>query len=86
MAAVAAIASLRVAADRIPMQWGFDGEPTWYAPRVPGFFLVVAIAAGALGIACYAGARGWTLNTTALVFLGAQILHLVLLRRWLRRI
>jgi hypothetical protein len=23
----------RVARDRIAMQWGFDGNPTWYAPK-----------------------------------------------------
>ena len=23
----------RIAAQRIPMQWGFNGQPTWYAPK-----------------------------------------------------
>ena len=68
------------------MQWGFDGRPTWFAPRVTGFFLTVAIALCALGIGYYSGARGWALNAAALILLGVQILHLVLLRRWLRGI
>jgi uncharacterized membrane protein len=43
-AALAAIGVLslcfarRISADRIPMQWGFDGKPTWYAPRAVGLW------------------------------------------------
>jgi hypothetical protein len=25
--------SKRIAAQKVPMQWGFDGQPTWYAPK-----------------------------------------------------
>ena len=37
--------------DRLPMQWGLDGKPTWYAPRrvalavvpgIPGLVLILA--------------------------------------------
>jgi hypothetical protein len=24
----------RIAAPKVPMQWGFNGQPTWYAPKV----------------------------------------------------
>jgi hypothetical protein len=26
----------RIRSDRMAMQWGFDGEPTWYAPKAVG--------------------------------------------------
>jgi hypothetical protein len=28
----------RIKADRIGMQWGFGGTPTWYAPRLAGMW------------------------------------------------
>lgn len=28
----------RISASRIPMQWGVDGNPTWYAPRSVGLW------------------------------------------------
>jgi hypothetical protein len=34
----------RIRSDRIAMQWGFDGEPTWYASKVVGLWGVVAFA------------------------------------------
>lgn len=58
MAAVAAIANLRIPAGRIPMQWGFDGKPTWFAPRMAGLWFVVALAAAVLLFSRQAGAAG----------------------------
>lgn len=86
MAVIAAIANIRIPANRIPMQWGFNGKPTWFAPRAAGLWLPVAIAAAALFFSHYAGAAGSELNAVALATLAAQLLHLVLLRRWLRRV
>ena len=34
----------RIASDRIAMQWGFDGKPTWYAPKAVGLWWIVAFA------------------------------------------
>jgi hypothetical protein len=34
----------RIRGDRIAMQWGFDGEPTWYAPKAVGLWGMVAFA------------------------------------------
>jgi uncharacterized protein DUF1648 len=34
----------RIRSDRIAMQWGFDGEPTWYAPKAIGLWGMVAFA------------------------------------------
>ena len=28
----------RIPTSRVPMQWGFDGAPTWYAPRLVGLW------------------------------------------------
>lgn len=86
MAVIAAIASFRIPESRIPMQWGFDGRPTWFAPRLPGLLFPVAIAAAVLLFSHHVGAAGWELNAVALAVLAAQLLHLVLLRRWLGRI
>jgi hypothetical protein len=32
----------RISGDRIAMQWGTDGKPTWYAPKRLGLWGVVA--------------------------------------------
>jgi Protein of unknown function (DUF1648) len=34
----------RIAQDRIAMQWGFDGKPTWYAPKPMGLWGLIAFA------------------------------------------
>jgi hypothetical protein len=34
----------RIRSDRMAMQWGFDGEPTWYAPKAVGLWGIVAFA------------------------------------------
>ena len=33
----------RIRSDRIAMQWGFDGKPTWYAPKQIGIWAVPAL-------------------------------------------
>jgi hypothetical protein len=49
-AAVAFLASCnlyfgpRIKSDRIAMQWGFDGESTWYASRAVGLWGIVVFA------------------------------------------
>jgi hypothetical protein len=34
----------RIKADRMAMQWGLDGKPRWYAPKVFGLYGLVALA------------------------------------------
>lgn len=36
----------RIARDRIAMQWGFDGKPTWFAPKPIGLWALIALALG----------------------------------------
>jgi hypothetical protein len=38
------ILALAIKSDRIAMQWGFDGKPTWYAPKFVGLWFTVALA------------------------------------------
>jgi Protein of unknown function (DUF1648) len=34
----------RIAQDRIAMQWGFDGKPTWFAPKPMGLWGLIVFA------------------------------------------
>jgi hypothetical protein len=34
----------RIKSDRIAMQWGLDGKPTWSAPKAVGLWATVVIA------------------------------------------
>jgi hypothetical protein len=34
----------RIHSDRMAMQWGFNGEPTWSAPKAIGLWGIVAFA------------------------------------------
>src|ERR1700742_1510678 len=34
----------RIRRARLPMQWGFDGKPTWYAPKAVALWGIVAFA------------------------------------------
>lgn len=36
--------SPRIAGERIAMQWGLDGKPTWTAPKLAGMWGMVALA------------------------------------------
>lgn len=36
--------------DRLPMQWGLDGRPTWRAPRAIALFFTPVLAAVSLAI------------------------------------
>ena len=36
--------------DRLPMQWDFDGRPTWHAPRLVALFFAPALATLCLAI------------------------------------
>jgi hypothetical protein len=34
----------RITSDRMAMQWGFDGKPTWSAPKAVGLWFTVVLA------------------------------------------
>ena len=34
----------RIKSDRMVMQWGFDGKPSWSAPKAVGLWVAVVIA------------------------------------------
>jgi hypothetical protein len=34
----------RIKSDRMAMQWGFDGKPTWSAPKAVGLWATVVLA------------------------------------------
>jgi hypothetical protein len=36
----------RIRVERVPMQWGFDGKPTWYAPRLVGLWGPLVFVSG----------------------------------------
>jgi hypothetical protein len=44
MAGVSIYFAGRVTAPRLPMQWGFDRKPTWFAPRLVALWFSVGLA------------------------------------------
>jgi hypothetical protein len=44
MIASSLILAPRIAQDRIAMQWGLDGKPTWFAPKYLGVWGLVVFA------------------------------------------
>lgn len=44
MIAMSLYFSPRIAQDRIAMQWGFDGKPTWFAPKWIGVWGLIIFA------------------------------------------
>ncbi len=51
MLAMSLLAARRIpAGTRVPMQWGLDGKPTWFAPRIVGL-LVIPVVATLLNVA-----------------------------------
>ena len=79
--------------ERLPTQWGLDGRPVWYAPRLValGFapaLAVITLTAAALLIlvpdqADPSGAAPLALVVVmGVVWIAAHTLHLWLLHRW----
>jgi hypothetical protein len=44
MVAASLYCKARITSDRIAMQWGFDGKPTWTAPKAVGLWFTVGFA------------------------------------------
>ena len=81
---------------RLPMQWGFDGRPTWRAPRdvalsftpvLAALTLLATALASLLGSLEGADAQRYfgVLIVMGLAWIGAHALHLRLVRGWLAR-
>jgi hypothetical protein len=86
MLVIALVIASRVRATRVPMQWDFKGEPTWYAPRLVAFPVIVGLfVLGIVAIALPADAPHWAkVLAVGGVFFG-QLLHAWLLFRWQKR-
>ncbi len=92
--AIRANASLRQQ-DRVPMQWGINGEVNWTAPRLIGLSITPAIAIGILILFCLAirypthpsqeNLRIPALLVSGAGLVAAQILHLWLIFKTLHR-
>ena len=74
------------AASRLPMQWGLNGKPTWYAPRKLAFAFSPALAA--VVVACVLFMKEPALHLALLiaaVFFAAHLIHLWLIYRDIKR-
>lgn len=79
---------------RLPMQWGFDGRPTWRAPRdialsfTPALAVLTLVPTALLSLAGVegkgAGPYFGVLIVMGLGWIGAHALHLRLVARWRR--
>jgi hypothetical protein len=81
----------RIAVQDIPMQWGTDGRPTWYAPRIIGLwwmlYLAVAVGGGLLALAHVATGpatgKMWLASMAlSVIMAGVQVWHLNAVTRW----
>ncbi len=93
MAAVSISFAGRITAPRLPMQWGFDGKPTWYAPRLVAlwfsFGLAVLVRLFILVLEIYAPEK---LNSAVLgvilfsvIITVIHVIHLRAAARWAAR-
>ncbi|WP_157577962.1 hypothetical protein [Roseivivax halodurans] len=74
-------------ATHLPMQWGLNGKPTWFAPRVIGltFTPVLAISVTGFIFVVEGRAEAHIAALVAVAFLAAHLLHLMLVYRHLTR-
>jgi len=84
----------RIATSKVPMQWGVDGKPTWYAPRslglwwMLGFMLIVG--GGLLAMTRFVESEKVTGLSYSLILLSVttaaiQIWHLNAVSKWAAR-
>lgn len=80
----------QISSRRIPMQWGPDGEPTWFVPRFIGlwssFGVTAALSAFLLGLACHEPQKLTALIVATVSVIGTnmwvQVHHLKRVIRW----
>ena len=85
MVAASFIANRRLPpAERLPMQWGISGRPTWSAPRLAALGFTPVLTLVTLAV-IYLAAGGQLPGGTVVIiaFLAAHLLHLWMLRRQL---
>lgn len=84
----------RVATARVPMQWGIDGKPTWYAPRTIGLWsmlgFTLVIGGGLIAMMRFAESEKVTSLSYGLIVLSVtmaatQIWHLNAVSKWAAR-
>jgi hypothetical protein len=84
----------RISIERFPMQWGFDGNPTWFAPRAIGLwwllYFTVTIGAGLLVLAHFSSSENGNTMWYAVMFFSAaaavtQLWHLNAVAKWAAR-
>ena len=84
----------RISIPRIPMQWGTDGNPTWFAPRTIGLwwllYFTVAIGIGLFVLAHFADSGKGNTIWYVLMFFSAttavtQVWHLNAVVKWVAR-
>lgn len=87
MVIVSITATLRFpAASFLPMQWGVNGKPTWYAPRKLAFAFTPALATLVMAfMLLMAEPAPHILLMIAGAFFAAHLLHLWLVFRHIRR-
>jgi hypothetical protein len=85
--------SSRINSKKIPMQWGSDGEPAWFAPRLLGIWwqlYFTFIVGGALFVmSCYVAKEKIPALCVAIVLVSVagaatQLFHLKAVVRWER--
>ena len=82
----------RITIEKIPMQWGIDGNPTWYANKVIGlwwflyFLLALGIGMIVLGLFGGAGNTIWyTVIFISILMPAVQWWHLNAVIRWIAK-
>ena len=87
IALASAIAATKLPpADRLPMQWGLTGKPTWSAPRTVALAFTPILAILVTGfVFVVAGAATKAAAIVATAFLATHLLHLRLVYRHLMR-
>ena len=85
---------VRIATAKVPMQWGIDGNPTWYAPRTIGLWSMLGftliIGGGLLAMMRFVESEKVAGLSYSLIFLSVtaaitQIWHLNAVSKWAAR-
>lgn len=82
----------QITSRRIPMQWGVDGQPAWFAPRLVGlwfsFGVTAALSAFLLVLALHDPQKVTALIVATVSLIGTnmwvQVYHLKRVIRWQR--
>lgn len=94
MSAAAIYYGARLSAERIPMQWGKDGAPTWYASRSIGLWwqvgFTILVATGLFIFAAISSREkvadiSLTICLLSIITALTQVWHLRAVCRWDRR-